>query len=232
MTSWSAAYPSLIAILNDQYGPPPLPEGGATPHAFEAALAAALGCGLASPQRPPAIAAIDRAGLLVPATLAAMNATELRDALVEAGYSLSPADALQVRRFAGWFASRFLDEGDVDDEAAAPTARLREELIAIKGVGQATADSILLALGRPSYPVDRATYRILIRHGWADDSTEYDEARAPIVALAREDPTELAALSYGMARIGRQFCGPRSPRCKRCPLECLLPDGGPLEPDH
>ena len=41
----------------------------------------------------------------------------------------------------------------------------------VPGIGLAAADAILLfALKRPSYPVDRATYRVLVRHGWLDPS--------------------------------------------------------------
>ncbi|QEH34008.1 Ultraviolet N-glycosylase/AP lyase [Aquisphaera giovannonii] len=231
MPSWTESYPRLIALLNEHYGPPPVHEGGEDRSPFEAGLAAALGVDIGASRRSPVIAALDRAGLLEATTLAAMSATEVRDAVVAIGFALTPADALQVHRFAKWFADRLPDEADARDEAAAPTADLRDALLAVKGIGQATADSILLAMGRPSYPIDRATFRILVRHGWADGSTEYDEARAPIVASARGAPAELAELSYGLARIGRQFCGPRTPKCARCPLQCLLPDGGPLEPE-
>ncbi|WP_165222673.1 endonuclease III [Aquisphaera insulae] len=231
MPSWTASYPNLIAILRDHYGPPPLNQGGEDRTRFEAALAVILGAKSNSSRRSPAIAAMERAGLLDPAILGDISATEIRDGVAATGAAMTPAEALQVHRLAGWFAARFPDESGVVDEEAAPTSELRDELRAIKGIGAATADSILLAIGRPSYPVDRATFRILVRHGWAETATEYDEALAPILAVAGQSPAELAALSDGMARIGRDFCGPKSPKCGRCPLECLLPDGGPLEPD-
>ena len=52
-----------------------------------------------------------------------------------------------------------------DSRAAAPS----EELAGIKGIGPAAADAmVLFALKRPAYPVDRATFRVLVRHGWLD----------------------------------------------------------------
>ena len=102
----------------------------------------------------------------------------------------------------------------------------------------AGADAILLyALKRPSYPVDRATYRVLVRHGWLDPTATYDEARDLLVDSVtdradvlneEEDPAvELAELAHGMEQLGRRFCRAAAPHCDGCPLESLLPEGGP-----
>src|SRR5262249_44308684 len=96
----------------------------------------------------------------------------------------------------------------------------------------ATADAILLfALGRAAYPVDRGTYRILVRHGWIDTSADYEEVSQLLVRLAGERPDELVRLSRGLVQVARQYCRVGSPRCTRCPLKAVLPEQGPLEPD-
>ena len=93
-------------------------------------------------------------------------------------------------------------------ETAMPVAWLREELSMIKGIGPATADAIiLLALKRPSYPVDRASFRVLVRHGWIDSTATYDDARDLLVNQAERaddvlDRQVLAALSGFVARDG------------------------------
>ena len=62
----------------------------------------------------------------------------------------------------------FLDEhygGSLKRMFAQPTAELRDELLALNGVGPETADSILLYAGNhPVFVVDAYTRRILERH--------------------------------------------------------------------
>jgi endonuclease-3 related protein len=76
---------------------------------------------------------------------------------------------------------KFLDErygGSVSRMFAESTAKLREELLALSGVGPETADSILLYAGdRASFVVDAYTRRILERHGMAESRTGYEEIR-------------------------------------------------------
>ena len=117
---------------------------------------------------------------------------------------------------------------------------LRGELAAIRGIGLATADAIVLfALKRPSYPVDRATFRVLVRHGWLDPNSSYDEARDLLVGQAvdlgevagGEAANGLIDIAHGMVPIGRRYCRAAGPRCEECPLEPVLPEGGPREVD-
>jgi endonuclease-3 related protein len=59
-----------------------------------------------------------------------------------------------------------------------PTAKLRQELLALHGVGPETADSILLYAGdHPVFVVDAYTRRILKRHDILAENRSYDEAR-------------------------------------------------------
>ena len=51
---------------------------------------------------------------------------------------------------------------------------LREELLALKGIGPETADSILLyALQKPVFVVDAYTVRALGRHGFIEPDATY-----------------------------------------------------------
>jgi endonuclease III related protein len=61
---------------------------------------------------------------------------------------------------------------------AQPTEILREELLALNGVGPETADSILLYAGNhPVFVVDAYTRRILERHQLISSKTSYEEVR-------------------------------------------------------
>jgi len=74
-----------------------------------------------------------------------------------------------------------LDErhgGSLTRLLAQPTAELRNELLALNGVGPETADSILLYAGNhPVFVVDAYTRRILERHGLVPSSAGYEEIR-------------------------------------------------------
>jgi endonuclease-3 related protein len=76
---------------------------------------------------------------------------------------------------------RFLDRrysGSLTRMFAQPTAKLREELLALKGVGPETADSILLYAGNhPAFVVDAYTRRILERHQLIASPSRYEEIR-------------------------------------------------------
>lgn len=76
---------------------------------------------------------------------------------------------------------RFLDErygGSLARMLARPTAELRDELLALHGVGPETADSILLYAGNhPVFVVDAYTRRILERHEMVSSAAGYDEIR-------------------------------------------------------
>ncbi|MGA9977206.1 MAG: base excision DNA repair protein [Candidatus Sulfotelmatobacter sp.] len=75
----------------------------------------------------------------------------------------------------------FLDgqyAGSLDNLFAQPTHRLREELLALNGIGPETADSILLYAGNhPVFVVDAYTRRILERHEIRPQKTHYEEIR-------------------------------------------------------
>jgi endonuclease III related protein len=75
----------------------------------------------------------------------------------------------------------FLDEkhgGSLDHLFAQPTDKLREELLALNGVGPETADSILLYAGNhPVFVVDAYTRRILNRHEILPEKADYEEIR-------------------------------------------------------
>ena len=75
----------------------------------------------------------------------------------------------------------FLDKehaGSLDRMFSEPTEKLREQLLALNGVGPETADSILLYAGNhPVFVVDAYTRRILDRHGILPEKAPYEDIR-------------------------------------------------------
>src|SRR5215813_8522120 len=76
---------------------------------------------------------------------------------------------------------KFLDrtyDGSLKRMFAQPTWKLREELLALEGVGRETADSILLYAGQhPIFVVDAYTRRIAERHGLLNERASYEDFR-------------------------------------------------------
>lgn len=201
------------------------PEADAA-EAFPAVVGVYLGRALDPRRAARARDALRDAGLLDPEALAGADPVEVGATLRAAGVAAPPKVVRPLPRLARALA----DLGP--DWSRAPTERLRDALVAINGIGPATADALLLlGLGRPSYPLDRATYRVLVRHGWLDPTADPEEARSMVESAAGGDASALARLAAGLDRVGSQFCRAGSARCERCPLRPFLPEGGPLRPE-
>ena len=95
----------------------------------------------------------------------------------------------------------FLDRqysGSLENLFAQPTNSLREELLALNGIGPETADSILLYVGNhPVFVVDAYTRRILERHEIFPQKADYEEIRtwferalAPAARKRKAEATE------------------------------------------
>jgi endonuclease-3 related protein len=150
---------------------------------------------------------------------------------------LAPADLAELIRPAGYFNVKarrlkslctFLDAQGVLDEPErlaeiAPLPELRRRLLAVHGVGEETADSILLyALDLPSFVVDAYTRRIFTRLGLLRGDETYAGIQAAFVAhlpLDRALYNEYHAL---IVHLGKHHCRPR-PRCAGCPLREACP---------
>jgi endonuclease-3 related protein len=196
---------------------------------FEAMVAALLGRQVGPAIGRAVLDALRDEGLLDPVHLDLAAFPEIQDALQGKVRSISVRTLAPIKQLAHWLVENHGGRVDSFTDPTRSTDDLREELAGIRGVGVVGADAILLvALGRLAYPVDRGTYRILVRHGWLDPSATYDDARDLIVHQAGGDPDVLIRLSDGMDALSTRFCRASGPRCDACPLRGLLPEGGPL----
>jgi endonuclease-3 related protein len=110
-------------------------------------------------------------------------------------------------------------DGDMDALFARPVDLLREELLAISGIGRETADAILLyAGGLPSFVVDAYTARILRRHGLIDESADYEEIKELFESNLAQDVELFNEYHALLVQVGKVHCRPRA-RCEGCPLE-------------
>jgi endonuclease-3 related protein len=167
-----------------------------------------------------AIANLVTADSLCPQTIVAIEPTELATLIRPAGYF--NLKAKRLRNLACWWVEHGAPEG-VD---RIPMDELRNDLLSVNGVGEETADSILLyAFERPTFVVDAYTKRFMIRHGLINGTETYGQVKALFEnALPREVDrfNEYHAL---IVELGKNHCRPK-PTCKGCPLEPLLADLG------
>jgi endonuclease III related protein len=155
--------------------------------------------------------------------------------VLRAAHLSLPARATRLlQSLARWLVERHHGMADeLVGEGSVSTAQLRDELLALRGIGQTNADAVLLfALRRPVYPVDSPTYRVLARHGWIDTDAQYDDARDVVERLAPDDPDLLIAISSWFESVARKFCRAQVPKCEKCLLRSYLPEGGPIDPSR
>lgn len=110
---------------------------------------------------------------------------------------------------------------------------LREELLAVPGIGRETADSILLyAAGRPTFVVDAYTRRLLDRLGLLPDTPSYENIRALFMAHLPPDPDLYGEYHALIVRHGKERCRKGRPRCPGCPLAsfCAVANSAGLIP--
>jgi endonuclease-3 related protein len=164
------------------------------------------------------------------AALLATPEEELRVLLRPSGYMVRKTAA--IRAFLGFLFAEAV--GSFERLAAMRTEVLRPKLLALPGVGQETADAILLyALGHEAMVADEYLRRVTVRHGLAPERSSYEAIqRLAWSAFAGErgkqrvrHANEFHAL---IVMVGKEHCGPK-PRCAGCPLACfpaLLPERG------
>lgn len=189
---------------------------GETP--FEVMVGAILTQNTAWKNVEKAIDNLKRKRVLSPSRLQALSERELADLIRPAGYF-----NVKARRLKNLL--RFLHDqyqGNVKKLFRAPLPRLRSELLEVNGVGEETADSILLyAANKRIFVVDAYTRRVFLRHRYLQGSEDYAEIQS---FFSRLLPKSLALYNDYHAQIvevGKDYCR-KTPHCHTCPLNKYL----------
>jgi len=213
----TALFERLLAAYGPQEWWP-----GETP--FEVLVGAVLVQNTAWKNVEKAIANLKEEGVLSPTALHRLPAEELAELIRPAGYFRIKAQRLK----------RLLDflfeehEGSLDALLTEDLDTARAGLLSVNGVGPETADSILLYAGdRLTFVVDAYTKRVLARHGWIGFDADYHEIKDHLESGLPRDVEIYNEFHALLVRVGHLHCR-KSPKCDGCPLEDLLPIGGPL----
>jgi endonuclease-3 related protein len=99
-------------------------------------------------------------------------------------------------------------------------ARLRQQLLEVNGIGQETADSILLYAGeKPFFVVDAYTKRIFSGLGLIADNADYRTVQGLFMDNLAKNASFYNEYHALIVRIGKDRCKKAKPLCSDCPIQ-------------
>jgi endonuclease III related protein len=206
-----ALYERLLAHFGPQHWWP-----GESP--FEVMVGAVLTQNINWQNVNAALANLKAEGLLSFAALEALPVEILAEKIRPAGYYRLKAGRL--RNLLAFFRAEY--DGDLDAFFSDRLPEVREKLLAVKGIGPETADSILLyAAAKPVFVVDAYTHRILARHGLIFEEAGYHDIQELFMASLPEEVALFNEYHALLVRLGKERCRKSTPLCEGCPLDGL-----------
>lgn len=158
---------------------------------------------------------LKRAGMLSYEELSSLPPGLIAEYIRPAGYY--NIKAVRLMNLFAMIRERY--ENRLEDLFSAETEVLRQDLLAVQGIGPETADSILLyAANRPVFVVDAYTYRILLRHDLIAEEYGYQEIQDFFMDHLEPDSILYNEFHALIVCTGKEFCKKRAPRCQGCPL--------------
>jgi endonuclease-3 related protein len=164
-----------------------------------------------------AIANLKAAKALSPEALRRLSLSEVAALIHPCGYY--NAKALKLKSLASWLGKYYDD--DLNKLFIGNTDRLRQQLLSIHGIGQETADSIILyAAHKPVFVIDAYTRRIISRIGLAPDSNSYIAYQTLFMDNLPSDAGLFNEYHALLVCQAKDVCRNR-PLCQRCCLNSI-----------
>lgn len=166
-----------------------------------------------------ALGNLKEVGALNPPTLRNMPLEELARLIYSSGYY--NAKAAKIKAFVNRLGEAYGD--DLERLFALEPQQLRQELLSIYGIGEETADAIILYVAlKPMFVVDNYTRRTFNRLGLAPSRGDYRSFQALFHRHLPQD-TELFNEYHALiVRHGKEICR-KEPLCHVCCLNSLCP---------
>jgi len=197
--------------LIDRYGPQ---HWWPADEPFEVIVGAILTQSAAWTNVEKAIANLKEAKALSPRALRQLSQPELTRLIRPCGYY--NAKALKLKAFAQWLEKNYND--DLDKLFASDIAHLRQQLLSIHGIGEETADSIILyAANKPIFVIDAYTRRITSRIGITPDGDSYTAFQSLFMNNLPPDARLFNEYHALLVHLGKNVCR-KQPLCLQCPL--------------
>jgi endonuclease-3 related protein len=162
-----------------------------------------------------AIVNLKGAGVLSARAIHDMPEPELAELIRPSGYF--NIKARRLKAFIDYFITRY--GGSIKRMKAVDCGVLREEVLAVNGIGPETADSILLyALGCPTFVVDAYTKRVFSRHGFFPDTADYHEVQKYFTDRLPKDVQLYNEYHALIVRLAKDRCLKKAGKCELCLL--------------
>jgi len=163
-----------------------------------------------------AISNLKKACLLSPAALRNIPVEKLAELIHSCGYF--NAKAVKLKAFAEWLGVKYQD--NLQKMFERDTSVLRNELLQVHGIGEETADSILLYAGnKPIFVIDAYTRRIIGRTGINPGGQKYQHYQELFMRNLPSDVAMFNEYHALLVALGKSVCRKRSPLCNRCCLQ-------------
>jgi len=180
---------------------------------FEVMVGAVLTQSAAWTNVEKAIRNLREAGALSPEALHRLPVSELAALIFPSGYY--NAKAIKLKALADYL-GKYQD--DLERMFAVDTCQLRRELLGVHGIGEETADSILLyAADHPVFVVDAYTRRIFGRAGLAPAGGRYSDYQGLFMENLPADVGLFNEYHALLVCLGKNVCR-RRPFCQQCCL--------------
>lgn len=169
-----------------------------------------------------ALAALKKRGLLKVDLLHRIPERRLAALVHSAGYFNIKAN--RIKNFLNFLYAQYA--GSLSKMFARPGNLLRAELLAVKGIGPETADSILLYAGKKAFfVVDAYTKRIFSRHRFFPPQASYEAVQNFFTSRLSQDAPLFNDFHAQIVKVGHTHCFKRHPDCDSCPLRFLFSIG-------
>ena len=168
-----------------------------------------------------AIQGLRECGLLSVEAIGGAPAERVAESIRAAGFY--NVKAKKLKAFAACLIERH--EGDLSRLFSLPTDGLRKELLGLFGIGEETADAILVyAAERTSFVIDAYARRLLARLGWIDGGERYRDLRGLFLSALPGDVGLLGEFHALIVRHGKAHCR-SNPICDGCPVRSACAAG-------
>lgn len=130
--------------------------------------------------------------------------------------------ARYLKNFAKYVKKKY--NGKTNDFFKKNVSDLRKELLSIKGIGQETADNMILyAAEKPSFVVDAYTKRIMERI-YGEKFKSYNELKDFFVGKFPQNVKFMNEFHALLVVFAQQYCTKNNQKCRNCPLhsECAF----------
>jgi len=169
-----------------------------------------------------ALANLHKAGIWGYQAVYEVDESEIVEAIRSSGYYNSKTKKLKA------FATTLVEEFEADDGNlfALQLPELRTRLLDIYGIGEETADDIILyAAKKPSFVMDTYTRRLVDRLGWQVGGNKYSDYQQLFESKLEPDVEMWGDFHAQLDGHAARVCMKRNPKCSECVLLDICPTG-------